>query len=241
MTVAPSTMVLRSALFNVLFYGWTAVVALILLPTFILPRKVSRHGHRFWARGLVWLLDKVVGIKMEIRGREHIATEPVLVAAKHQSAWDTFIFHLILNDPAMVIKRELFWIPFYGWYARKWRMIGVDRKGHTSALKGMVKAARVEIESGRSVVIFPEGTRSAVGSRLPYQPGIAALYRNLAMSVVPVAVNSGVFWPRRSFVKQPGTIILEFLPPIGANLPRKQLMALLETRIEEASAALLGQ
>ena len=230
---------LRSALFNVLFYGWTAVVAIILLPTFVMPRRISGLGHRFWAWGLIWLLDKVAGIKMEIRGREYIAQEPVLIAAKHQSAWDTFVFHLLLNDPAMVMKRELFWIPFYGWYARKWRMIGIDRSGHASALKGMVRAARREIDSGRSVVIFPEGTRSAVGDRLPYQPGIAALYRALAMPMVPVAVNSGAFWPRRSFLKKPGTIILEFLPPIEASLPRKQFMPLLEATIEDASTALL--
>ena len=230
---------LRSALFNVLFYGWTAVVAITFFPTFILPRRISRHGHRFWAWGLVWLLDKVADVKMEIRGREHLGEEPVLIAAKHQSAWDTFIFHLLLNDPAMVMKRELFWIPFYGWYARKWRMIGIDRSGHASALKGMVRAARREIASGRSVVIFPEGTRSTVGTRIPYQPGIAALYRALGMPMVPVAVNSGAFWPRRSFLKKPGTIILEFLPPIEANLPRKQFMPLLESTIEDASAALL--
>jgi 1-acyl-sn-glycerol-3-phosphate acyltransferase len=176
---------------------------------------------------------------MEIRGREHIPVGPVLIASKHQSAWETIIYHLVLDDPVMVIKRELFWIPLYGWYALKWRMIGIYRKGRARALKKMVAAARAEVGRGRPIVIFPQGTRTQVGERLPYQPGIAALYRALAIPVVPVAVNSGLYWPRRGFTKRSGTIILEFLPPIEAGLPRKQFTPLLESRIEEASSALL--
>ena len=120
-------MVLRSALFNILFYGWAVVVSLLFFPTLFLPRKFSQPAQKLWANGLVWLLRTVVGIRMEIRGREHIATGPVLIASKHQSAWETIIFHLLLDDPVMVIKRELFCIPLYGWYAFKWRMIGISR------------------------------------------------------------------------------------------------------------------
>ena len=232
-------MVLRSALFNILFYGWAVVVSLLFFPTLFLPRKFSQPAQKLWANGLVWLLRTVVGIRMEIRGREHIATGPVLIASKHQSAWETIIFHLLLDDPVMVIKRELFWIPLYGWYAFKWRMIGIDRGGRARALKKMVAAARTEVDQGRSIVIFPEGTRSSVGKRLPYQPGIAALYRALAIPVVPVALNSGLYWPRRGFTKRSGTIVLEFLPPIDAGLPRKQFAPLLESQIEAASNALL--
>ncbi|MDA0260814.1 MAG: lysophospholipid acyltransferase family protein [Proteobacteria bacterium] len=230
---------IRSAVFNALFFIWVFTVAMLFLPTLFLPRRLSNPAQRLWAGGIVWLLRTIVGIRMEIRGREHLPNGPALVACKHQSAWDTIIFHLLLDDPTMVIKRELFWIPFYGWYALKWRMIGVDRGGQARTLKKMVAEARAEIARGRSLVIFPEGTRSPVGKRLPYQPGVAALYRALAIPVVPVAVNSGLYWPRRGFTKRPGTIILEFLPPIEANLPRKQFMPLLEARIEDASARLL--
>ena len=232
-------MALRSALFNVLFYGWAATVALLFFPTLFLPRKYSQPAQTLWAKGLVWLLRTIVGIRMEIRGLQHIAAGPVLVASKHQSAWETVIFHLLLDDPVMIIKRELFWIPLYGWYALKWRMIGIDRSGRARALKKMVVAARAAIGDGRSIVIFPEGTRTQVGNRLPYLPGVAALYKALAIPVVPVALNSGLYWPRRGFTKQAGTIVLEFLPPIEAGLPRKQFTPLLESRIEEASSALL--
>ncbi len=227
-------LLIRSALFNAAFFTWTAFVAIAFLPSLLLPRSVSVWGQRRWAKGLVWLLRKMIGIEMEVRGRQYIGCEPVLVAAKHQSAWDTFIYQTVLADPAMVMKRELFWIPLYGWYARKSRMIGVDRAGGARALKAMVAHALTQISDGRSVVIFPEGTRSAVGARLPYQPGVAALARALSVPVVPVAVNSGAFWPRRGFIKRPGTIVLEFLPPIDSSLRRKDFMLTLETDIEAA-------
>jgi 1-acyl-sn-glycerol-3-phosphate acyltransferase len=211
----------------------------LFFPTLFLPRRFSQPAQKLWATGMVWLLRTIIGIRMEIRGREHIPVGPVLIASKHQSAWETIIYHLVLDDPVMVIKRELFWIPLYGWYALKWRMIGIYRKGRARALKKMVAAARAEVGRGRPIVIFPQGTRTQVGERLPYQPGIAALYRALAIPVVPVAVNSGLYWPRRGFTKRSGTIILEFLPPIEAGLPRKQFTPLLESRIEEASSALL--
>ena len=227
-------LLIRSALFNAAFFTWTAFVAIAFLPSLLLPRQFSVRGQRLWAKGLVWLLWKTVGIEMEVRGHQYIAREPVLVAAKHQSAWDTFIYLTVLTDPAMVMKRELFWIPLYGWYARKWRMIGVDRNGGVRALKTMVAKALAQISEGRSVVIFPEGTRSAVGARLPYQPGVAALARALSVPVVPVAVNSGAFWPRRGFIKRPGTIVIEFLPPIDSSVPRKDFMRTLEMDIEGA-------
>src|SRR5947207_2493807 len=142
------------------------------------------------------------------------------------------------GDPAVVIKRELLWVPFYGWYAARAGSIAIDRRGGAGALRRMLADARGAANDGRAIVIFPEGTRTAPGQRLTYQPGVAALYQALALPLVPAAVNSGLYWGRRSFVKRPGRIVLSFLDPIPPGLPRREVRAELETRIETATAAL---
>jgi 1-acyl-sn-glycerol-3-phosphate acyltransferase len=157
---------------------------------------------------------------------------------KHQSAWDTLILPVVLGDPAVVIKRELLWLPFYGWYAARAGSIPIDRRGGAGTLRRMVAAAREAAAAARPIVIFPEGTRTAPGQRLTYQPGVAALYQSLGLPLVPAAVNSGLYWGRRSFVKRPGRIVLSFLEPIPPGLPRREVMRELESRIEEATAAL---
>jgi len=160
---------------------------------------------------------------------------------KHQSAWDTLILHAVFGDFAAVVKRELLLVPFYGWYAARAGSIAIDRKAGASALRRMVAAARPVATQGRPIVIFPEGTRVAPGARLPYQPGVAALYQALALPLVPAAVDSGYFWERRSFVKRPGRIVLEFLDPIPPGWPRRRVMAELERRIETAATGLLRE
>jgi len=147
----------------------------------------------------------------------------------------------VLGDPAVVLKRELLLLPFYGWYAARAGSIAIDRRAGAGALRGMVAAARPIAAEGRPIVIFPEGTRTAPGERLPYQPGVAALYRALALPLVPAAVNSGLFWGRRSFVKRPGRIVLEFLEPLPPGWSRRRLMSELEKRIETATAALMRE
>ena len=229
---------LRALLFNIAFYAVTALLGVAGLPLLFAPRPVVMRFGRFWARCVLALLGMIVGLDGEIRGRDRLPAGPAIIAMKHQSAWDTLILPIVLGDPAVVIKRELLLVPFYGWYARRAGSIAVDRKGGAGALRRMVAAAQRAAEAGRPVVIFPEGTRTAPGRRLVYQPGVAALYRALEVPVVPAAVNSGLFWGRRSFVKRPGRIVLEFLEPIAPGLPRREMMALLETRIESATAAL---
>ena len=163
------------------------------------------------------------------------------MAMKHQSTWDTLILPIVLGDPACVLKRELLFVPFYGWYAARAGSISVDRKAGASALRRLVTAARPIAAQGRPIVIFPEGTRAGPGVRLAYQSGVAALYQALALPLVPAAVNSGFFWGRRSFVKRPGRIVLEFLEPIPPGRPRRAVMAELEQRIETATALLLRE
>ena len=229
---------LRALAFNIAFFAATALIGLVGLPLLVAPRRwVMRFG-RVWARCVLALLKTLVGLDDEIRGRQHLPAGGCIIAMKHQSAWDTLILPVVLGDPAIVLKRELLWVPFYGWYAARAGSIAIDRKGGAGALRRMIAAAREGAAQGRAVVIFPEGTRTPPGRRLAYQPGVAALYQALGVPVVPAAVNSGLYWGRRSFVKRPGRILLEFLEPIAPGLSRRDFMAALEARIETATAAL---
>jgi 1-acyl-sn-glycerol-3-phosphate acyltransferase len=229
---------LRALAFYAAFFGVTALLGVAGLPLLAAPRGwVMRFG-RFWAGCVLAFLKGIIGLDGEIRGLEHLPAGPCIIAMKHQSAWDTLILPIVLDDFAVVIKRELLFVPFYGWYAARAGSIAIDRRGGAAALRRMVRAARRAAVPGRPVVIFPEGTRTAPGHRLRYQPGVAALYQALHLPVVPAAVNSGFYWGRRSFVKRPGRIILAFLAPIAPGLPRAQLMDELEARIEAATAAL---
>jgi 1-acyl-sn-glycerol-3-phosphate acyltransferase len=229
---------LRALAFNIAFFGVTAVLGVAALPLLLAPRRTAMRFGRFWAQCVLALLKAIVGLDGEIRGIEHLPPGGCLIAMKHQSAWDALILPVVLGDPAVVIKRELLWLPFYGWYAARAGSITIDRRGGAGALRRMVAAARQAVAAARPIVIFPEGTRTAPGQRLTYQPGVAALYQALAVPLVPAAVNSGLYWGRRSFVKRPGRILLEFLPPIPAGLPRREVMGELESRIETATAAL---
>ncbi len=229
---------LRALGFNLTFFAATALLGILGLPILLAPRRwVMRFG-RFWAQAVLFLLKTIVGLDGEVRGLAHVPTGACLIAMKHQSTWDTLILPVLLGDPAVIIKRELLWIPFYGWYAARAGSITIDRRGGAGALRRMVAAARRTAAMGRPIVIFPQGTRTAPGETRPYQPGIAALYQALDLPLVPAAVNSGLFWGRRSFVKRPGRIVLEFLEPIPPGLERRELMAELERRIEAGTMAL---
>lgn len=233
--------VLRSALYIVFTWVWTLVLAVLYLPLLLVPRKAMLPAVRLWLGGMLGALKVVAGLGWELRGRENLPQGPFIVASKHQSAFETFVFHLILGDPAYILKRELLWIPFFGWYLGKSGVIAIDRSAGTKALKAMVKGAEAAAGEGRPVVIFPEGTRAAPGARLPYHTGVAMLYGALKVPVVPVALNSGLFWRRRGFAKKPGTLTLEALPPIPPGMDRKAFMAELENRIETATDRLVAE
>lgn len=226
---------LRAFLFNLIFWIWTPLLAVLYLPMLLLPWRVMYAAVAWWARTVMRLLDLLVGLGWELRGRERLPPGACIVAAKHQSAWDTMSLPLWFDYPSVVLKRELFLLPVWGWHARHCGMIAVDRSAGASALKRMVAEARERAKDGRRIVIFPQGTRTAPGTKRAYLPGVAALYDRLALPVVPVALNSGLFWGRRSFMKRPGRIVVEFLDPIPPGLERKAFMAELERRIEEAS------
>jgi 1-acyl-sn-glycerol-3-phosphate acyltransferase len=207
---------------------------------FFCPRSWAMWGLRLWATTSLWLLLVICGTKLEVRGLDNIPSGSVLIAAKHQSLFETFAVLPLLADPAMVMKRELMLIPFFGWFARKFRMIPVDRGAGTMALKRLIGHARQAVRDGRQVLIFPEGTRRVPGASPDYKPGAAALYLNLGVACVPLALNSGVFWPRRKFMRYPGTIIMEFLPAIPPGAPRAVFSERLQEALEGKSAELLA-
>lgn len=229
---------LRSLAFNLFFLVFSLLLAVAYLPLLLLPPRFLWAGARFWIRGLYAALRLTCGLDSRIEGRERLPRGAGIVAAKHQSAWDTLVFMLILDAPVMVLKRELLRIPLFGWYLRHLDMLAVDRRGGAAALHDLLRQARARVEEGRQIVIFPEGTRTPPGTRRRYQPGVAALYRELGLPVVPVALNSGLYWRRRAFTKRPGTIVLKVLPPIPPGLERAAFMRRLQTAIDGESERL---
>jgi 1-acyl-sn-glycerol-3-phosphate acyltransferase len=231
----------RSLLFNLTLWLWTLLLVLAALPLLAVPRERMIAFARFWQRGVQGLLGRLAGLTYEVRGRERMPASPAIFAFKHQSAWETLVLTLLFEDLAIVLKRELTRIPLFGWYLLHAGMIRIDRAGGARALRTLVDDGRAALARGSSIVIFPEGTRAPVGERNPYQPGVAALYRQLDCPVVPVALNSGLFWRRRGFIKRPGRIVVEFLPPIAPGLERKAFMAELEQRLESATERLIAE
>lgn len=229
---------LRALLFYIVFFGSGTLFLPLALPALVMPRRVTIRVGEVWYAFVLAALRLICGLSHEIRGRENLPATPCIVAAKHQSAWDTIAFITILDDAAYVIKKELTQIPVFGWLLTKTAMVPVDRSAGAKALRHMVATARARLGDGRHIVIFPEGTRTAPGERRAYHPGVAALYTQLVVPVVPVALNSGLFWPRRAFYKRPGRIVVEILPAIAPGLPRADFMRRLEATIEEATARL---
>ena len=232
---------LRSLLFNSAFFLLTALTVLLGLPLLAVPRAGIRWLTRSWARTVLWLLDRICGVRLEARGLEHIPRGASVIAAKHQSAFDTVVWLALLPDAAYVLKKELLAIPVWGWHARKAGMIPVDRAGGGAALRAMLRAAQAALAEGRQVVIFPEGTRTAPGERVPYQPGVVAIAGAGGVPVLPVATDSGRIWGRRAILKRPGVIRLTVLPPLPSPLPRGRLLAALEEAIETESDRLLAE
>ncbi len=240
-TASPAT-VIRATAFNLAFWTWTFLCLFPGLPflPFWTPAKVRAYA-RFWERGVHALLRGLVGLDCEVRGREHLPRGPVLIASKHQSAFETLTFHLLVPDIAVGLKDELTRIPIFGTYLLRAGNIRIDRGGAARALRSLVDGARQAVARGESVLIFPEGTRRDPDAPPDYKPGVAALYRALGVPCVPVALNSGLFWGRRSFLKHPGTVTIEFLEPIPPGLDRATFMRLLEERIESATARLVAE
>lgn len=230
---------LRALWFNLTFYTANLVMSVGLMPCMLFNRKIIVKAVMIWLRTVAWIEKNLGGISYRVIGRDNIPKGACIIAAKHQSEWETFKIHLLVDDPAIVLKRELLNIPVIGWYMKRSGSIPIDRAGRTRALADMLRAARQAAAQGRPIVIFPEGTRAAPGESRPYKPGVAALYQDLNIPLVPMALNSGLLWPKNAFVKKPGTITVEFLPPIPPGLSREDMMESLRAALEPASQRLL--
>ena len=232
---------LRSVLFVTWMYGLMAVMGIVCSPALIGPRSWTKGVFRVYLTLVFGGLKLICGLDYEVRGREHLPKGGALVASKHQSMFETLAFWAILDDPAIILKKELSWLPFFGWYAMKLENIKVDRSAGSKALRDMLKQAKARAAEGRQIVIFPQGTRLAPGAAEEYKPGVVGLYSAMGAPCVPVALNSGLYWPAKGLVRRPGRIVVEFLEPIPPGLDKKALLAELERRIETASNALLPE
>jgi len=239
--MGPVVLVFRSVVFNVLFYVNLFMLLIAALPTLAMPRWGILAVARFWARANLWLLRAVCDVSVEFRGIEKIPPGPLLVASKHQSLWETFALLLILPDPAYIMKRELMWIPFFGWYSWKAAMIPVDRTKGSQALAEMNAYARREAQRNRQVIIFPEGTRRPAGAEPKYKYGVVHLYKEMGVPCLPVALNSGLFWPRRSLRRYPGTVRVEVLDPIPPGLDHQAFFERLQRDVEAATMRLVAE
>jgi len=233
--------ILRSLVFNALFYVNTALWLIAALPTFFMPYRAIIEVAKAWGRFNRALTRMVAGIDYEIRGAEKIPRGPVIVAAKHQSAWETFALLSLFDNPTFIIKRELQWIPIFGWFTIKGRMVPVQRGAGSQTLTNMIERARIELSRGRQLVIFPEGTRRAPGAEPRYKYGVAQLYAAEGVPCIPIALNSGLFWPRRSLRRNPGTILVEVLDPILPGLDKDVFLERLKNEIETATARLIAE
>ncbi|MGE0660890.1 MAG: lysophospholipid acyltransferase family protein [Reyranellaceae bacterium] len=233
---------IRSAIFNAAMYVASAFDCIVLLPLLLGPMRWAQTAGVIWSSNILFLLRAICGLGYRVTGRENLPPGACIVAPKHQSTWETMALYTLVERRVAVLKRELTWIPLFGWYLLRAGSISIDRQAGPKALRGMLRQARDRAERHAArILIFPEGTRTAVGATAPYHPGIAALYSHLNLPVVPVALNSGVFWGRRTFIKWPGTITVEFLEPIPPGLKREQFMTLLRERLETATARLVAQ
>jgi 1-acyl-sn-glycerol-3-phosphate acyltransferase len=232
---------IRSLAFHACFYVTTTLLALLGLPVLAGDRRRVQAYARLWTRTAIWLLEHICGTRIAFRGLEHIPAGACLIAAKHQSALETLALTTITRDFSYILKKELMTIPIFGWYLAGAGQIALDRSKRGQALPDLSRQAREAVAEGRQIFIFPEGTRKAVGAPPEYKSGVAHLYADTGAPCVPVALNSGLFWPRQSVLVRSGTVTIEFLEPIAPGAPKQEFLRILLDRIEEATAKLVAE
>ena len=232
---------LRSLLFLIWFFGLTGVMAILGLPILPLgPRAMGAYAN-LWIRAMLFGARIICGLNYRVEGLEQVPAGGVIIAAKHQSAFETLILPFIFPRACFVLKKELLAIPIFGWYLKATQQIAIDRTAGASAMKQMIAQAKAAAAQGRKIIIFPEGTRTAPGESRAYHPGVAALYKQLEIPVVPVALNSGLFWKRNAFLKEPGTVVLRLLPAIAPGQDPRSFLSDLKEKIESESQKLLDR
>ncbi|MEJ0062338.1 MAG: lysophospholipid acyltransferase family protein [Alphaproteobacteria bacterium] len=229
----------RNLCFQILFFLWNFILAIVFLWVLLLPRRCLFALVGIYLGGISFLMRAVAGVSFRVLGQENLPAAPCIIAAKHLAPWETMILPRLGKSPAIVLKRELMWLPLWGWYAWKYGNVPVDRGAGAKAMRKMIHAARGVIKDGRDLMIFPQGTRLEPGEWKPYKTGVAALYQALGAPVLPVALNSGIYWSRGGKLKRTGTVTIEFLPVIPPGLPRAEMMRQLQDAIETATNRLV--
>ena len=233
---------IRSILFNILFFLGSTFFSLALLWVFFVPRKVAEKYVNIYFKYIDWIERYILNLKLELRGLENLPKDgSFILAAKHQSAYETLKLPIILKDPAVILKRELTYIPVWGWYTKKLGMIDIDRGSGHQAMRSIIRGALRVKEEGRPIIIFPQGTRVAPDVKKPYKSGMLKIYKETQLPIIPMAINSGVFWGKNSFIKRPGTVVFKFLPPISTEKPQQDIMHELEDTLEQESDKLVQE
>lgn len=228
---------LRSWIYLFAFLAWTLFCCLLCLPL-VVSQKTTLAGVKIWVRGIMVLARVIVGITCRVEGREHVPDGPCIIAAQHQASFETYRLFLDVRHPVFILKRELSWIPFIGWYMYRIGLVPIDRAAGAAAMRKVLRAAQKSLGQGKQVVIFPEGTRLPAGVRRPYQPGVAALYAHCDAPMIPLALNSGHTWGKTRLLKIPGEIVFRFLPPLPRGMDRDTMLAELQRRLEAAAETL---
>ena len=214
-------MIIRSSIFYFLIYLWTLFLGIVFLPYLILPNSYLRQLADLWISGILKMLKLTCGITYEIKNRDNIPNHAVIVASKHQSTFETLLLFKLIKNSIFIHKKELFFIPIFGLYLKKSNMISINRNEGTKAMRKILNEAKKNIANGYSIIIFPEGTRKKLNEPPDYKTGIAGIYKESEAEVLPVAVNSGRYWPKHTFIKKPGKIIVKILKPIPAKLKKE--------------------
>lgn len=230
-------------LFNLLLVLWEVLYTLVALPIIFFPSCIVTFFLVYAVKATLFFLYLLCGIKYEVKGVENIPKQPFIIASKHQSPFETFIFIILFKGAVFILKRELKWIPFIGLHLMALKMIFINRSDGVSSLRNTIRLAKIRIRENRSIIIFPEGTRTTAKHGVKYQPGVAALYNALSVPVLPIALNTGLFWPKSilSLRRTPGKAIIEILPPIYPGLNKNDFLQNLEKIIEERSSQLVLQ
>ncbi len=232
---------LRSLLYNFVFYVNLIGAMVVAMPTMLMGRKAVLGLAKYWGRSSLWLAKHICGLDVEYRGVSNIPSGAILIAPKHQSIWETFALLEFFDDFSFVLKRELTWIPFFGWYLIAAEQIAINRSKGSTAMQQVISAARGLFAAGRQLYIFPEGTRRPVAAPPAYKFGVAQVYAATGVRCLPVALNSGLFWPRRSFLRRPGVILVEFLPVIEPGMEARAFFAELTARLDAATQRLVAE
>ena len=230
-------------LLTIIFYGalasWTILMGLLSLPFLLLPSKYIRFPAKIWIKGIFIFLQYICGVTHEIRGLNNLSDEPIIIISKHQSAFETFALYYYLKKSFFIHKKQLFYIPIFGQYLMKHSMVAIDRAGKASTMRQMISDVKKKLDSGSTIIIFPEGTRKKPWEKADYKTGFIGIYNTSKRKLQPVALNSGLFWQKGLKVIKRGHIIIEFLPQIDIGLDKREVLNKVENSIESATNKLM--